>query len=268
MHGHGGLPLGKLIHLKGPVVRVGRRLENDVVLLDDRVSRAHATFERRGSRWLIRDEGSVNGTWVGGQKLQGYLQLALGDRIKIGSNIFKFLTGSDVESAAHEEIYRLTFTDGLTNLSNRRCLQEELEKELVRARRHGRVFSLLMIDIDWFKRVNDDLGHGAGDAVLAAVASLVRSQTRDIDIVARYGGEELAVVAVEVNLLGAASLAERIRAAIEANTVHYDGHDVRVTVSIGCAEFSASDASAEELVARADAKLYYAKHTGRNRVAS
>lgn len=123
-----------------------------------------------------------------------------------------------------------------------------------------------MVDIDHFKNVNDTHGHGVGDAVLAEVAATVRSQTREIDVVARYGGEEITVIAPETTLLEGAALAERIRATVECLLVKHDGAEVRVTVSIGCAEFSGADSSSEALVQRADAKLYAAKGSGRNRV--
>jgi len=263
IHGGAGLPLGKVFWLKGTRWCIGRSAENDIVLEDDRVSRHHVTLEGRGSRWIVRDEGSTNGTWVGERKLEGYVQLGNSDRIKIGASIFKFLSGDDVESATHEEIYRLTLTD---NLTNRRGLQDELDKEFVRARRHTRNFCVLMLDIDHFKKVNDTYGHGVGDAVLAEVAATVRSQTRDVDVVARYGGEEIMVIAPETTLSEGAALAERIRATVESLLVQHDGREVSVTVSIGCADFSAADSSAEALLERADAKLYAAKNSGRNRV--
>ena len=135
-------------------------------------------------------------------------------------------------------------------------------------RRCGRKFSVLMIDIDHFKRVNDDHGHTVGDTVLASVAAILREHTRETDVVGRYGGEEMVVVAVETGLSDAMALAERIRGAIEAHAVRHDGQEIQVTASIGCAELSDSDARADDLIARADAKMYEAKHSGRNRVAS
>jgi diguanylate cyclase (GGDEF)-like protein len=266
IHGGPGLPLGKVFWLEATRCRIGRSAENDIVLEDDRVSRHHVTLEARESRWIVRDEGSTNGTWIGDRKLEGYVQLTNTDRIKIGASIFKFLSGDDVESATHEEIYRLTLTDNLTNLTNRRGLQDELDKEFVRARRHGRNFCVLMVDIDHFKNVNDTHGHGVGDAVLAEVAATARSQTRDVDVVARYGGEEIMVIAPETTLAQGTALAERIRATVDALLVQHDGKEVHVTVSIGCAEFSGADSSSEALVGRADGKLYAAKRAGRNRV--
>jgi diguanylate cyclase (GGDEF)-like protein len=125
-----------------------------------------------------------------------------------------------------------------------------------------------MIDIDFFKRVNDTQGHAMGDAVLSSVARVLREQTRETDVVGRYGGEEMVVVAVETSVQDAVALAERIRAAIESHNIRHDGRDAQVTVSIGCAELSDSDCRADDLVARADSKMYEAKEAGRNRVAS
>lgn len=262
-----GLPLVKRTNLDRPVIRIGRATDNDVVLEDEEVSRCHARVEARGNRWVLMDVGSTNGTFINGRELDGCVPLERGDLVKLGSHIFKFLAGSDVESAFHDEIYRLTITDNLTGLPNRRALSDELARELSRARRHNLPTSFLMIDIDHFKRVNDTLGHQAGDAVLVDVANAVRSETRNQDVVARYGGEEIAVLLPQTTLVEAVYVAERIRVAVERLVSRYRGNEICVTVSVGCAALSEADVQFEDLVRRADAKLYEAKHTGKNRVA-
>jgi two-component system, cell cycle response regulator len=141
IHNRNGLPLGRTTRLRGPCVRIGRGEENEIVLDEDRVSRMHAYLELHGDRWVIRDEGSANWTWLADTRLQGYVALKHGDRIQIGSSIFKFLTGTDVESAAHEEICRIAITDVMTGLHNRRALQEALDSEYVRMRRRGRTLA-------------------------------------------------------------------------------------------------------------------------------
>ena len=261
-----GLPLGKHIPIEGQALQIGRAEENDIVLCDDRVSRMHARLEPREGRVVIRDEDSTNGTLVNDRLLHGYLELRCGDRIAVGGSIFKFLTGDDVESQLYEEIYAATITDALTGLANRRKLQDELDREFVRARRHGRSLSVLMLDIDHFKTINDDFGHIAGDIVLRATALVVRGQLRDGDVVARYGGEELAIIALEADHAEAMIVGERIRHAVEQNIVQHAGNCLQVTVSVGCASLGGTDNDSNALLGRADTKLYEAKHLGRNRV--
>ena len=265
---HGGVDvlLGKHIPIDGHGLRIGRAEENDVVLRDDRVSRFHACVELHDGRVLIRDAGSTNGTVLNNRLLRGYVELRHGDRIAVGSAILKFLSGTDVESLLHEEIYRATITDALTGLANRRVLDEELEKEFTRVRRHDRTMSVLMVDIDHFKTINDNHGHVAGDAVLRTIASVVREHTRGGDVVARYGGEELAIIAIEAHHIEAAAMAERVRAAVEETVTTHEGQSVRVTVSIGCATLEPSDPHVMSLLERADRKLFDAKRAGRNRV--
>lgn len=263
-----GRAAGGRIPLDRPVMRIGRDARNELVLEDDHVSRSHARIESRGKRWVLMDVGSTNGTLLNDRRLEGCVELAPGDRIKIGSSIFKFLSGDDVEAAWHEEIYSSTITDHLTGLPNRRHLDEVFAKEFSRARRHGLPTSLLMLDLDHFKQVNDGWGHLAGDAVLAAVARLVRTEARAEDTVARYGGEELTVLMPQTRLGDALAVAERIRAAVEAQVVYWEGQAIPVTLSIGCAELEPLDAGPEDLLRRADRKLYEAKHSGRNCVAA
>lgn len=267
IHRRGGLGLTKRIDLARPVIRIGRDTSNDVVLDDTEVSRRHARVEARRRSWVLMDVGSTNGTFLNDREIEGCVRLKLGDRMKIGSHIFKFLTGDDVESAYHDEIYRLSITDNLTGISNQRALRDELAREFSRARRHSLPTSFLMIDIDRFKDVNDNYGHLAGDAVLARVAPTVRAATRDGDTVARIGGEEIAVLMPQTGLVEAAAVAERIRGAIEAVVTDYRGLAIQVTVSVGCAELRPDDADLDDLVQRADEKLYDAKSAGRNRVA-
>jgi diguanylate cyclase (GGDEF)-like protein len=257
---------GRRLELAESRVRIGRETDNDLVLLDEGVSRHHARIESHKGAWLAMDVGSRNGTLLNNEPLRGVKRLKNGDLLKLGGVIVKYLSGQDLESSLYEEMFQLAVTDGLTHLANRRRFDEELNTETARVRRHGRELSLIMLDIDDFKGVNDRYGHAAGDAVLFRVAQLILERVRGHDLAARVGGEELSVLMPETNLQGARVLGEELRRAIEHSAVDFAEQHVRVTVSIGCAQFSAADADPGAFVRRCDAQLYAAKAAGKNRV--
>lgn len=155
------------------------------------------------------------------------------------------------------------FTDHLTGLANRRRFERQLEREVGRTLRFEHPFTLLMIDIDNFKRVNDDFGHNAGDEAIRRIGRVLREGTRGIDLAARIGGEEFAVLLVETDQAGGIEVAERLRIAIRSLTIPLAG---QITASFGVAECCAGAQTAEELLQAADAALYEAKRAGRDRV--
>jgi len=166
----------------------------------------------------------------------------------------------------NRQLAALSVTDALTGLSNRKRLDELLSEQFALFRRSGRPLTVLMIDIDHFKRLNDTHGHLAGDRVLAHVASLLRRSVRVVDHVARYGGEEFVALLVDASAEGALETAERIRASVEAAELSVDGTPLRVTVSVGVTQSRDEDRGPHDAVARADEALYAAKRGGRNRV--
>lgn len=257
--------LGKRFVLDGGKASVGRGADNEIVLEGDSVSRQHAHFERRGGHWYVVDDGSTNGTYVNEKQIVREAELGSNDRIKIGPTIFKYLSGADAEAKYHEEIYRMTIVDGLTQIHNKRYLFESLEREIIRARRHDRPLSVLMFDIDYFKRINDHYGHLAGDHVLRELAETVQSRIRRDEVFARYGGEEFVIVLPETTMDGATSLAESVRARVAEHKFVFQGERIPVTISVGCAVIGETD-TATSLIQRADEKLYEAKRAGRNRV--
>ncbi len=260
--------LGKRFVLETQPTRIGRGADNQIVLDGDSVSRRHAHLERRGEAWVVVDDGSTNGTYVNDEQIVREALLINGDRVKVGPTIFKFLGGADVEAQYHEEIYRMTIIDGLTQIHNKRYLFESLEREIVRARRHARELCLLMFDIDHFKKINDLHGHLAGDFVLKELANVVQQRIRRDEVFARYGGEEFSIVLPETSLTGAAALAESLRERIETHRFVFQGEDIPVTMSIGVAMLEEGERTASELVKRADERLFDAKRAGRNRVCS
>lgn len=257
--------LGKRFVLEPPRVRVGRGADNHIVLDGDSVSRRHAYFEKRGNHWYAVDDGSTNGTYVNEQQIPHEVELRTNDRVKVGPTILKYLSGADAEAKYHEEIYSMTIVDGLTQIHNKRYLYEALEREITRARRHGRPLAALMFDIDYFKQVNDQYGHLAGDYVLRELADTVSSRIRKDEVFARYGGEEFAIVLPETTLEGARSLAESLRQKVAEHQFVFQNERVPVTISIGCAAMGPDD-GAMELIQRADERLYEAKRGGRNTV--
>jgi diguanylate cyclase (GGDEF)-like protein len=271
-----GADLGKRYPLTLMSTVIGRSSRTDIQIEEDAISRNHAMIVNRGDRYLLKDLGSTNGSYLNDTPVE-YTDLRDGDLVKIGRTIFKFLSGQNIESAYHEEIYRLTTTDGLTQIFNKRYFIENLEREMSRSMRYARDLSLVIFDIDHFKEVNDTYGHLTGDAVLKQLAQRIAGTIRRDDIFSRYGGEEFAVLTPEVPKAGAMHLAEKIRASVEEAPFTFDGVDVSITVSLGVADLhdyksafhngeTPTNFDCLELIALADKRLYQAKHNGRNQV--
>jgi len=260
-----GQELGRRIPLAGGTFEIGRSSKCDLSLDQDSVSRHHARIVRaKNGSYTVADLGSTNGTYVNDAAVNER-PLVDGDQLKIGRTIFKFMFGSNIEASYHEEIYRLMTVDGLTQLFNRRYFNETLERELNRCRRYSRPLSLFIFDVDFFKRINDEFGHVAGDALLRQLAQVVKPRLRREDVLARVGGEEFAVILPEVGLEGARVTAEKVREVVASSTFVFDDAVMPCTVSIGVAEYDGRT-EPKDLYARADAALYQAKNAGRNRV--
>ncbi|HJU75581.1 MAG TPA: diguanylate cyclase [Gemmatimonadaceae bacterium] len=182
------------------------------------------------------------------------------ERLRVGRQEIEFING--VLRRKNEELQRLSVTDGLTGLANHRLLMQRLTEEGYRHKRSEHPFSVLMADVDDFKKYNDEFGHPAGDYVLKAVADVLRHVTREVDCVARYGGEEFVIVMPETTAVDAAVAAERIRARLGEQ--EFSGQ--RITLSIGVAEFPKDAQSAQAMISAADSALYEAKRAGRNQV--
>lgn len=258
--------LGKRFVLDSSPLRIGRGPDNHIVLEGDSVSRRHSHLEHRGAEsWYAVDDRSTNGTYVNEDQIPGEVLLKNGDRIKVGPTILKFLSGADAEAKYHEEIYRMTIIDGLTQIHNKRYLLEALERDVMRARRHSRDLCAVMFDIDHFKGINDRFGHLAGDYVLRELARVISERTRRDEVFARYGGEEFAIVLPETSLEGAAQLSETLRQRVEKHAFSFQGEAIEVTISMGAAALE-DEMSGTDLITAADTKLYEAKRSGRNRV--
>jgi diguanylate cyclase (GGDEF)-like protein len=239
------------------------------VLEVDNVSRRHCSFLQKTDGVFLRDNGSTNGTYLNNVEVRGETPLRSGDLIKVGSAIFKFLYGGElgsIEAQYHEEIYRLTIIDGLTQVYNKRYLIEFLDREMARCLRHGRALSLVIFDIDLFKKINDTFGHLAGDYVLRELAAALKSRIRKEECFARYGGEEFALVLPETGHENTVYLADKLRKIIEQHQFVFEGKRIPVTFSAGVADLEPGHDNALAFIKAADARLYEAKHRGRNRV--
>jgi len=268
---------GCLVQIHGPTIgkryvldveefTIGRDAKNNIVVDMDNVSRKHAKVTIREGLPHIVDLGSTNGTYLNEEEILEERMLRGGDLIKVGGAIFKFLQGNNVEALYHEEIYKLTIIDGLTQIYNKRYFLEFLEREFGRAKRYSRNLSLIIFDLDHFKAVNDKHGHLGGDFILKELAQAVSAFVRKEECFARYGGEEFAIVMPESGSKNARVFAEKLRILAQGHKFIFDGKEIPLTLSLGVADMTSEMKEAMALVKAADAQLYIAKKAGRNRV--
>lgn len=247
---------------------IGRSEDAEISIPDMGLSRIHARILRKSGGYYLEDAGSTNGTFVDDGRIDGQVRLHVGARFRLGQRTVLSLTLHDeLEVDAALSMRQAAMRDRLTGVYNRGVFDDRLAAELAFSARHGAPLSLLLFDVDHFKRFNDQHGHQAGDAVLISVAEQVQKTVRTEDILARYGGEEFAVIARDTPPDRALILGERVRRAIERTQVEYEGTSLTVTASIGLATLSKTTPyDLESLIAAADRALYDAKQAGRNRV--
>jgi two-component system cell cycle response regulator len=262
-----GEKVGQMFRVERSETVIGRASDATIRLQDDDgVSRRHAKIVQADGRLWIEDLKSANGTIVNGERV-ARCALQDGDKIRIGSTvILKFTYSDELDENFQQKMYDAALHDGLTNAYNKRHFLDRLPMEVAYARRHGAPLSLLMLDIDHFKRVNDSFGHPAGDYVLVTLAQIVTGVLRSEDLFARYGGEEFSILCRGVALGNASLLAERLRGLVESFVFEYNGQRILITISIGVGSASGQTNAAMQLIAEADAALYDAKRRGRNRV--
>lgn len=258
---------GEMHRIDGPEVVLGRGTTAGLRFDDDRISRQHAIVKTNKRGVHIEDLDSVNGTFVNGEQVKER-ELQNGDKVRIGSTVvLKFTYQDKLEVSFQEQLYDAALRDGLTKAFNRRHFLEQLQSELAFAQRHKTPLALIMLDIDFFKKVNDTYGHLAGDAVLVRFAKIIGGTLRAEDVLARYGGEEFGVICRGTALDQAVVLAERLRLLVEQTDFTFGGQKIPVTSSMGVAAFPEHPADTPAaLIAAADEALYAAKHGGRNRV--
>jgi diguanylate cyclase (GGDEF)-like protein len=256
-----------LVRLERENITLGRDASNDIALVDANVSRFHARLERcEDGYWLI-DLGSTNGCIVDGQLTDEHL-LTGGETVRLGSRIFKFLRASGIEAQYHSTVYKAMTRDGLTGAFNKSYGLDALSQVIARSRRCCRPMCVMMLDIDYFKKVNDTYGHLVGDEVLREFAKRITRVKREDDLLCRYGGEEFALILEETTLIEALEIARKCNEIIRDAPFATSQGPVAVTVSLGLSQLSSSDVSTDgsDLLERADSNLYRAKQTGRDRV--
>ncbi len=170
-------------------------------------------------------------------------------------------------SAAIKKLIQDSETDSLTGLFNRRTFMKKIENEAMRFKRNQKPFSLLFADIDFFKKINDSYGHAAGDEILIYISNILNTEKREVDQVARWGGEEFLILLPETNLKGAILHGNKIRKLMSAKPIIHEGQEIHITMSFGVSEYS-ENANIEKIIDQADQRLYLAKNSGRNKVVS
>lgn len=261
--------------MKERVNTIGRDPNASFQVRDDTVSRIHAMVEYSNFNvndtpecW-VADNESRNGTFLNGIKIANRERLHNGDRIFIGNTCLTYFVRTEDEIHSSKKLRQLATMDSLTGLPNRNFMMTEYQREFERAQRYNRPVSLMLMDLDDFKKVNDTYGHEVGDFVLERTAKLIASRIRTHDIAARYGEEEFALLMPETNINGALVMGERLRNTIGSHLYTHLEHRIRITMSVGVTQYNPLiDEDMGDFVERADHALQQAKQNGKNQVFS
>ncbi|MDB4983579.1 MAG: response regulator/GGDEF domain protein [Myxococcales bacterium] len=281
-----GVSAGEMFKLQVDRTVIGRGPNCTVRLNDEGVSREHCQLVREDGppsgdtpakessgnavptdKIVLEDLGSTNGTFCNGIRIDRR-ELADGDKIMVGSTtILKFTYHDYLDEVFQRQMYESALRDGLTKVFNKKYFTDYLEKEFSYAARHSSPLSLIFLDIDYFKRINDTHGHPAGDAVLSELSQLMATLVRTEDVLARFGGEEFTVLCRGTDMGGARIVAERLRKTVEAHRFSFGAKTIPVTISLGIAAIpDTAIVDHAQFLAASDKALYEAKRTGRNRV--
>ncbi|MEM9073657.1 MAG: GGDEF domain-containing protein [Myxococcota bacterium] len=261
-----GPNVGEMFKVDG-LCEIGRAPSVKIHLTDTEISRRHARILTKGGRVFVEDLGSTNGTFVNGDPIE-VQSLEDGDKIQIGTTtILKFSYSDDLDEEFQRRMYDAALRDGLTGAYNKQYFVERLDAEFAFAARHQAPLSLVLFDLDHFKKINDTHGHLAGDYVLKTLAEGILQSVRREDVFARYGGEEFVVLSRGLTLRDAELFGERLREWVEGFPFVHGGTKIPVTISSGVAAIPETAATGpNDLVKHADDALYAAKRGGRNQV--
>ncbi|HMA99545.1 MAG TPA: GGDEF domain-containing protein [Spirochaetota bacterium] len=255
-----GCPLSNSFNL-------GRSMEvNDFVLRDSLVSRQHLKIFYKEGTFFIEDQKSSNGTYLNDHLLANAHALKNNDLIKTGSTVLKFLSG-DLENIFLDRMRDKINLDPMTGAYTRHFFMSYMEQQFKSAVRYDNPFTLLMYDLDCFKKINDTYGHQAGDIVLTETAQAVQKRLRSSDLFARIGGEEFTVLLPDTNQKNGRQLAQTLRKNIADCEFNFKNKKIHVTASIGIMTYHSRFKTVQDMIKACDDQLYKAKHKGRNRVA-
>lgn len=261
--------LGTRLDLSSGPLLIGRGSDCDFRIEERSVSRAHCRVFARGGDFWVEDLGSTNRSFVNDEVIQS-CRLFDGDQLRVGKTVLKFLDVGNPEADYLRELHENAVRDGLTGLYNRRHAIAVLADEFRRSQHvAGARLVLAIVDVDWFKQINDQIGHLAGDAVLIQLARVLNDSLRSGDTLARIGGEEFALIMPDTTLEEAHSACDRLRRRVAETEFRIDsGKRIDVTVSIGLAAAVGDMDDYRKLLGEADHHLYDAKTNGRNSVRS
>ncbi len=263
--------MGKQWFLNKSQMTIGRGHESDIFVDDKSVSKTHCQLLIAGQKVSLVDIGSTNGTEAGGQKLGPNQPVALknNEHIKLGNVLFKFLEKGNIEAVTQQKVLDRSMIDALTEINNRGAYDIRIDELFKRAKLTETPFSMVVFDIDFFKKVNDTYGHTAGDYVLKELSAVVQKQLiRQNDFFARIGGEEFALLMAGCPLKRAVEISERIRSTIEKHVFIFDQAIIPITISIGVSTLETEMTIPKHLYEKADQALYVSKQNGRNRVST
>ena len=262
-----GQDIGRKYDIEKNEIYIGRNETCEIFIDDEDVSRVHAKVVTEGEYVYIQDLGSTNGLLVNGDKIQRQ-KLQDGDRIQIGNlTVLKFNFVDEIEDSFNEQLYNAANKDYLTQIYNKKYFLDRLRMEFSYSKRHNTPLSLMLFDLDYFKKINDTYGHLAGDQILKQFAHEINFIKRHEDLFARYGGEEFVLLLRGTNQEAAVVIAEKIRKRIEEHAFKVDKKEVKVTTSIGVGSFEQNNLEDyQDLINVTDQLLYRAKENGRNQV--
>jgi len=258
--------VGKIYPLDKKTITIGRSDEFDIQLEDSSCSRKQAIIEfNDNNKPVLKDLDSTNGTFVNGSKITE-INIEDGDKILLGfSSVFMFAIQDSLEAKFHTNLYESSINDHLTGAFNKKYFLDTLSKAFSYSLRHNSSLGLLMLDIDFFKKINDTYGHIVGDIVLKEVVKRIENNLRNEDILCRYGGDEFAVIIRDFKYGFVKIAAERIRLFFDGRSINCKDHKINISVSTGAATIDNENVSTpEDMIELADANLYKAKQSGGN----
>lgn len=265
-----GANAGRVLSIpKEALVTFGRSSDCTFRFEDGSLSRIHGHLLRVRDTFVYHDPGSTNGSFINDVRVEGRVQLRDGDRLQLGKEtLLRFSLVDEREEQALVQVYEAVVRDPLTGVHNRKALEDRIEAELGRAARASQNLALVILDLDFFKRINDTYGHVGGDAVLRSAGAILSSSVSPSDFVGRYGGEEFVIIGPGRDGANGVALAEHLRARLAEAPTAFEGQWIQVTASAGVAELGCCGPIRDRttLLAAADRRLYQAKQSGRNRV--